>query len=121
MFFCYNFFVNFIIVNIIKVWNFKVMDIGGILDFYVKVWLMYKDKWVEKKKMVMMKRNLNFIFNEFFVFDIFMEKLREMIIIIIVMDKDRFSCNDVIGKIYLFWKSGLGEVKYWKDMIVCFW
>lgn len=60
---------------------------------------MYKDKRVEKKKTVTMKRNLNPIFNESFAFDIPTEKLRETTIIITVMDKDRLSRNDVIGKV----------------------
>lgn len=60
---------------------------------------MYKDKRVEKKKTVTMKRNLNPIFNESFAFDIPTEKLRETTIVITVMDKDRLSRNDVIGKV----------------------
>ncbi|KAE8607023.1 hypothetical protein XENTR_v10010972 [Xenopus tropicalis] len=114
---CYNPSTNAIIVNIIKARNLKAMDIGGTSDPYVKVWLMYKDKRVEKKKTVVMKRCLNPIFNESFIFDIPTEKLRETTIIITVMDKDKLSRNDVIGKIYLSWKSGPGEVKHWKDMI----
>ncbi|XP_043827676.1 synaptotagmin-7 isoform X1 [Dromiciops gliroides] len=114
---CYNPSANSIIVNIIKARNLKAMDIGGTSDPYVKVWLMYKDKRVEKKKTVTMKRNLNPVFNESFIFDIPTEKLRETTIIITVMDKDKLSRNDVIGKIYLSWKSGPGEVKHWKDMI----
>ncbi|XP_075784566.1 synaptotagmin-7 isoform X3 [Pelodiscus sinensis] len=114
---CYNPSANSIIVNIIKARNLKAMDIGGTSDPYVKVWLMYKDKRVEKKKTVVMKCCLNPIFNESFIFDIPTEKLRETTIIITVMDKDRLSRNDVIGKIYLSWKSGPGEVKHWKDMI----
>ncbi|XP_075423060.1 synaptotagmin-7 isoform X3 [Ascaphus truei] len=114
---CYSPSGNSIIVNIIKARNLKAMDIGGTSDPYVKVWLMCKDKRVEKKKTVVMKRCLNPIFNESFIFDIPTEKLRETTIIITVMDKDRLSRNDVIGKIYLSWKSGPGEVKHWKDMI----
>ncbi|XP_055138137.1 synaptotagmin-7 isoform X1 [Symphalangus syndactylus] len=98
---CYNPSANSIIVNIIKARNLKAMDIGGTSDPYVKVWLMYKDKRVEKKKTVTMKRNLNPIFNESFAFDIPTEKLRETTIIITVMDKDKLSRNDVIGKSYL--------------------
>uniref|UniRef100_A0A8C5X1T4 Synaptotagmin 7 n=1 Tax=Malurus cyaneus samueli TaxID=2593467 RepID=A0A8C5X1T4_9PASS len=90
---------------------------GSSPDPYVKVWLMYKDKRVEKKKTVVMKRCLNPVFNESFAFDIPTERLRETTIVITVMDKDRLSRNDVIGKIYLSWKSGPGEVKHWKDMI----
>ncbi|XP_040265338.1 synaptotagmin-7 isoform X1 [Bufo bufo] len=114
---CYNPSANSIIVNIIKARHLKAMDIGGTSDPYVKVWLMYKDKRVEKKKTVVMKRCLNPIFNESFIFEVPTEKLRETTIIITVMDKDRISRNDVIGKIYLSWKSGPGEVKHWKDMI----
>uniref|UniRef100_A0A803YG55 Synaptotagmin-7 n=1 Tax=Meleagris gallopavo TaxID=9103 RepID=A0A803YG55_MELGA len=108
---CYNPSANSIVVNIIKARNLKAMDIGGTSDPYVKVWLMYKDKRVEKKKTVVMKRCLNPVFNESFSFDIPTERLRETTIVITVMDKDRLSRNDVIGK------SGPGEVKHWKDMI----
>ncbi|MGH0150787.1 UNVERIFIED_CONTAM: hypothetical protein FKN15_022236 [Acipenser sinensis] len=71
-------------------------------DPYVKLWLMHKDKRVEKKKTVVMKCCLNPVFNESFPFEIPTERLRETTIII---------------TIYLSWKSGPGEVKHWKDMI----
>ncbi|XP_068596036.1 synaptotagmin-7 [Brachionichthys hirsutus] len=114
---CYNPTANTITVNIIKARNLKAMDIGGASDPYVKVWLMHKDKRVEKKKTVTMKRCLNPVFNESFPFDVPAHVLRETTIIITVMDKDRLSRNDVIGKIYLSWKSGPAEVKHWKDML----
>ncbi|XP_066556411.1 synaptotagmin-7 isoform X2 [Amia ocellicauda] len=114
---CYNPTANTITVNIIKARNLKAMDIGGTSDPYVKVWLMHKDKRVEKKKTVVLKRCLNPVFNESFPFDVPTERLRETTIIVTVMDKDRLSRNDVIGKIYLSWKSGPAEVKHWKDMI----
>ncbi|XP_053369716.1 synaptotagmin-7 [Clarias gariepinus] len=114
---CYNPTANTITVNIIKARNLKAMDIGGTSDPYVKVWLMHKDKRVEKKKTITIKRCLNPVFNESFPFDIPAHVLRETTIIITVMDKDRLSRNDVIGKIYLSWKSGPAEVKHWKDML----
>ncbi|XP_073720755.1 uncharacterized protein [Misgurnus anguillicaudatus] len=114
---CYNPTANTITVNIIKGRNLKAMDIGGTSDPYVKVWLMHKDKRVEKKKTVTIKRCLNPVFNESFPFDVPAHVLRETTIIITVMDKDRLSRNDVIGKIYLSWKSGPAEVKHWKDML----
>ncbi|KAM9375471.1 synaptotagmin-7 [Pholidichthys leucotaenia] len=114
---CYNPTANTITVNIIKARNLKAMDIGGTSDPYVKVWLMHKDRRVEKKKTVVMKRCLNPVFNESFPFDVPAHVLRETTIIITVMDKDRLSRNDVIGKIYLSWKSGPAEVKHWKDML----
>ncbi|XP_037343841.1 synaptotagmin-7b isoform X2 [Pungitius pungitius] len=114
---CYNPTANTITVSIIKARNLKAMDIGGTSDPYVKVWLMHKDKRVEKKKTVVMKRCLDPVFNESFPFDVPAHVLRETTIIITVMDKDRLSRNDVIGKIYLSWKSGPAEVKHWKDMM----
>ncbi|CAM9818666.1 unnamed protein product [Lampetra planeri] len=114
---CYNPTANKITIAVIKARNLKAMDIGGTSDPYVKVWLMNKEKKVEKKKTEVKKRCLNPVFNETFVFDIPTEKLRETTIVVTVMDKDRLSRNDVIGKIYLSWKSGPGEVKHWKDMI----
>ncbi|XP_056268697.1 synaptotagmin-7b [Pseudoliparis swirei] len=113
----YNPTANTISVSIIKARNLKAMDIGGTSDPYVKVWLMNKDKRVEKKKTVVMKRCLNPVFNESFSFDVPAHVLRETTVIITVMDKDRLSRNDVIGKIYLSWKSGPAEVKHWKDMM----
>ncbi|KAF0041031.1 hypothetical protein F2P81_006929 [Scophthalmus maximus] len=83
------------------------MDIGGTSDPYVKVWLMHKDKRVEKKKTVTMKRCLNPIFNESFPFDVPAHVLRETTIIITVMDKDRLSRNDVIGKNLAYSKAVL--------------
>jgi len=62
---------------------------------------MHKDKRVEKKKTVTMKRCLNPIFNESFPFEVPAHVLRETTIIITVMDKDRLSRNDVIGKVIL--------------------
>uniref|UniRef100_A0A8C2ATP2 Synaptotagmin-7 n=1 Tax=Cyprinus carpio TaxID=7962 RepID=A0A8C2ATP2_CYPCA len=105
---CYNPTANTITVNIIKARNLKAMDIGGTSDPYVKVWLMHKDKRVEKKKTVTIKRCLNPIFNESFPFDVPAHVLRETTIIITVMDKDRLSRNDVIGKVlplYIFRNS----------------
>ncbi|KAG7245428.1 hypothetical protein INR49_010879 [Caranx melampygus] len=99
---CYNPTANTITVNIIKARNLKAMDIGGTSDPYVKVWLMHKDKRVEKKKTVTMKRCLNPVFNESFPFDVPAHVLRETTIII---------------TIYLSWKSGPAEVKHWKDML----
>lgn len=60
---------------------------------------MHKDKRVEKKKTVVMKCCLNPVFNVSFPFDVPAHILRETTIIITVMDKDKFSRNDVIGKV----------------------
>uniref|UniRef100_A0A8C4NBA9 Synaptotagmin-7 n=1 Tax=Eptatretus burgeri TaxID=7764 RepID=A0A8C4NBA9_EPTBU len=114
---CYNPTANKIALAVIKARNLKAMDIGGTSDPYVKVWLMHKEKKVEKKKTEVLKNNLNPIFNQTFTFFVPTEHLRDTTITVTVMDKDQLSRNDVIGKIYLSWKSGPAEVKHWKDMI----
>lgn len=68
---------------------------------------MHKDKRVEKKKTVVMKRCLNPVFNESFPFDVPAHVLRETTIIITVMDKDKLSRNDVIGKVSSSFSSPL--------------
>lgn len=84
-----------------KVASSRALLCAHVADPYVKVWLMHKDKRVEKKKTVTMKRCLNPVFNESFPFDVPAHVLRETTIIITVMDKDRLSRNDVIGKVGL--------------------
>lgn len=83
----------------IRVFYRDVVPFSPPADPYVKVWLMHKDKRVEKKKTVVMKRCLNPVFNESFPFDVPAHVLRETTIIITVMDKDKLSRNDVIGKV----------------------
>uniref|UniRef100_UPI00358E8B21 synaptotagmin-7 isoform X3 n=1 Tax=Myxine glutinosa TaxID=7769 RepID=UPI00358E8B21 len=114
---CYNPTANKIALAVIKARNLKAMDIGGTSDPYVKVWLMHKEKKVEKMKTEVLKNNLNPVFNQTFTFSVPTENLRDTTITVTVMDKDQLSRNDVIGKIYLSWKSGPAEVKHWKDMV----
>ena len=47
------------------------------IDPYVKVWLMFGDKRVEKKKTPIYKCNLNPIFNATFEFDVPWEQIRD--------------------------------------------
>ena len=44
--------------------NLKSKDINGLSDPYVKVWLMFGEKRVEKKKTPIYKCNLNPTFNQ---------------------------------------------------------
>ncbi|XP_074646740.1 synaptotagmin-7-like isoform X2 [Tubulanus polymorphus] len=86
-------------------------------DPYVKIWLQYGGRRVEKKKTTIKKRTLNPVYNESFIFDVPLEKIRETSMAITVMDYDNLSKNDLIGQILIGPKSGPAEQKHWNDMI----
>ena len=72
-----------------------------ISDPYVKVWLMFGDKRVEKKKTPVYKCNLNPIFNATFEFDVPWEQIRDCALDVTVMDFDTVGRNELIGKLIL--------------------
>ncbi|XP_026696415.2 synaptotagmin-7 [Ciona intestinalis] len=114
---CYQPLEGILDVEIIKGRNMKPMDINGTSDPYVKIWLIYRGKRIEKKKTEIHKNNLNPEFQEEFTFNAPMDRLREMQLEITVMDHDIIGRNDTIGKIYLGHKSGGLEKQHWKDML----
>lgn len=70
-------------------------------DPYVKVWLQFGDKRIEKRKTPIFKCTLNPIFNESFSFNVPWEKIRECSLDIMVMDFDNIGRNELIGRILL--------------------
>lgn len=78
-------------------------------DPYVKVWLMFGDKRVEKKKTPIYKCNLNPIFNASFEFDVPWEQIRDCALDVQVMDFDTVGRNELIGKILLACKLMRGN------------
>merc|ERR1712218_292734 len=59
-----------ITVVVLKARNLPKMDITGLSDPYVKIYLMYNNQRISKKKTHVKKRTLNPVFNESFVFDL---------------------------------------------------
>lgn len=70
-------------------------------DPYVKVWLQFGDKRIEKRKTPIFKCTLNPIFNDSFSFNVPWEKIRECSLDIMVMDFDNIGRNELIGRILL--------------------
>ncbi|XP_071942768.1 synaptotagmin-7-like isoform X2 [Antedon mediterranea] len=101
---------------IMKCRNLQAKDITGKSDPYVKIWHMYKGKRVEKKKTTVKKCTLNPIFNEEFVFDVSLDKIRDTSFIISVLDRDRLSKNDAIGSVLIGHKTSPLEMKHWNEM-----
>lgn len=135
---CYQPSSSILTLSLIRARNLKAKDINGksgeiglekyyniillliLLDPYVKVWLLFGDKRVEKRKTPIFKCNLRPKFNETFEFDVPWEKIRECSLDVMVMDFDNIGRNELIGKIILAGKNGSGasETKHWQDMIL---
>ncbi|XP_012288340.1 synaptotagmin-7 isoform X2 [Orussus abietinus] len=116
---CYHPSNSVLTITLLKARNLKAKDINGKSDPYVKVWLQFGDKRVEKRKTPIFKCTLNPVFNEAFSFNVPWEKIRECSLDVMVMDFDNIGRNELIGRIQLAGKNGSGasETKHWQDMI----
>ncbi|XP_011299534.1 synaptotagmin-7 isoform X1 [Fopius arisanus] len=116
---CYHPSNSVLTLTLLKARNLKAKDINGKSDPYVKVWLQFADKRIEKRKTPIFKCTLNPVFNEAFSFNVPWEKIRECSLDVMVMDFDNIGRNELIGRIQLAGKNGTGasETKHWQDMI----
>lgn len=80
------------------------------LDPYVKVWLQFGDKRIEKRKTPIFKCTLNPVFNEAFSFNVPWEKIRECSLDVMVMDFDNIGRNELIGRIQLAGKLKVNSI-----------
>ena len=78
------------------------LHICCLADPYVKIWLLYRGKRVEKKKTPVIKNTLHPNFSQSFTFQAPMGKLRDIQLEIAVMDYDAIGRNDTIGKVKFF-------------------
>ena len=71
---------------------------NSILDPYVKIYLLYNDQRIAKKKTHVKKRTLNPVFNESFVFELphLEEGLKNISLEFMLLDWDRVTKNEVI-------------------------
>ncbi|CRL07990.1 CLUMA_CG020863, isoform A [Clunio marinus] len=116
---CYHPSNSILTLSLVKARNLKAKDINGKSDPYVKVWLQFGDKRIEKRKTPIFKCTLNPHFNDSFSFNVPWEKIRECSLDVMVMDFDNIGRNELIGRILLAGKNGSGasETKHWQDMI----
>ncbi|XP_074000225.1 synaptotagmin 7 isoform X4 [Rhodnius prolixus] len=117
---CYHPSNSILTLTLLKARNLKAKDINGKSDPYVKVWLQFGDKRIEKRKTPIFKCTLNPVFNETFSFNVPWEKIRECSLDVMVMDFDNIGRNELIGRILLAGGkngSGASETKHWQDMI----
>lgn len=87
-------------------------------DPYVKIYLLYNGQRIAKKKTHVKKRTLNPVYNESFVFEVPAdEDLRNMSVEFLVLDWDRVTKNEVIGRLELGLNEGEMASKHWMEVI----
>ncbi|KAM9302089.1 synaptotagmin-8 [Gastrophryne carolinensis] len=106
-----------LVVVILEGRKLKRMDDDGFSDPYVKVQLaLNKKKW-KRKKTGIKKHTLNPYFNEEFTFDVTLEQIQNVDLIISVWDHDKVTKNEQIGKIFLGCRASGNALQHWSDML----
>lgn len=87
-------------VVVLKARNLPKMDVTGLADPYVKIYLLYNSQRIAKRKTHVKKRTLDPIFNESFVFEIpnGTEGLSKTSLEFALLDWDRVTKNEVSGE-----------------------
>lgn len=82
--------------------------------------MLYNNQRIAKKKTHVKKRTLNPVFNESFLFDIpYNEGLQNISMEFLVMDWDRMTKNEVIGRLEIGGKSSGQELHHWNEVMNC--
>nr|CAG4636989.1 EOG090X05OW [Ceriodaphnia reticulata]SVE72917.1 EOG090X05OW [Ceriodaphnia reticulata] len=105
---------------VLKARNIPRMDMTGLADPYVKIYLAHNGQRVAKKKTHVKKRTLNPVFNESFVFDLpaSATSLDNISLEFLVLDWDRVTKNEVIGRLELGGtKSNGTALHHWNEVL----
>uniref|UniRef100_A0A669Q4I3 Synaptotagmin 4 n=1 Tax=Phasianus colchicus TaxID=9054 RepID=A0A669Q4I3_PHACC len=113
---CYQSTTNTLTVVVLKARHLPKSDVSGLSDPYVKVNLYHVKKRISKKKTHVKKCTPNAVFNELFVFDIPCEGLDDISIEFLVLDSDRGSRNEVIGRLTLGSSAEGTGGEHWKEI-----
>lgn len=117
---CYQPAANRLGVVVLKARNLPKMDITGLSDPYVKIYLLYNGQRIAKKKTHVKKRTLNPVFNESFLFDVpYNEGLQNISLEFLVLDWDRMTKNEVVGRLEIGVKCGGQEASHWNEVMNC--
>ncbi|XP_053151104.1 synaptotagmin-4 [Hemicordylus capensis] len=113
---CYQSTTNTLTVVVLKARHLPKADVSGLSDPYVKVNLYHARKRISKKKTHVKKCTPNAVFNELFVFDIPCEGLEEISIEFLVLDSERGSRNEIIGRLTLGASVEGTAGEHWKEI-----
>ncbi|MBN3271515.1 SYT11 protein, partial [Polyodon spathula] len=104
-------------VVVLKAKHLPKMDITGLSDPYVKVNVFYGRKRIAKKKTHVKKCTLNPVFNESFIYDMPAELLPDISVEFLVIDFDRTTKNEVVGRLVLGVHSPTAAgATHWKEV-----
>ncbi|XP_053133228.1 synaptotagmin-11 [Hemicordylus capensis] len=105
-------------VVVLKARHLPKMDITGLSgNPYVKVNVYYGRKRIAKKKTHVKKCTLNPVFNESFIYDIPADLLPDVSIEFLVIDFDRTTKNEAVGRLILGAHSvTAGGVEHWREV-----
>ncbi|XP_059047862.1 synaptotagmin-4 isoform X2 [Achroia grisella] len=106
-------------VVLLKARNLPKMDVTGLADPYVKMYLLYNGQRIAKKKTHVKKRTLNPVFNESFVFEVPAAPnatLDHVSLELLVLDWDRVTKNEVIGRLELGAEGAGGARHHWREV-----
>ncbi|XP_041511853.1 synaptotagmin-11 isoform X1 [Microtus oregoni] len=105
-------------VVVLKARHLPKMDITGLSgNPYVKVNVYYGRKRIAKKKTHVKKCTLNPVFNESFIYDIPTDLLPEISIEFLVIDFDRTTKNEVVGRLILGAHSVTASgAEHWREV-----
>ncbi|XP_058790059.1 synaptotagmin-4 [Phymastichus coffea] len=106
-------------VVVLKARNLPKMDVTGLADPYVKIYLLYNGQRIAKRKTHVKKRTLNPIFNESIVFEIphGAEGLGKISLEFALLDWDRVTKNEVIGRLEIGGPKCQGSaLNHWNEV-----
>ncbi|KAM3872717.1 synaptotagmin-11-like [Diretmus argenteus] len=105
-------------VVVLKARHLPKMDITGLsANPYVKVNVFYGRKRIAKKKTHVKKCTLNPVFNESFIYDVPPELLPEISVEFLVVDFDRTTKNEVLGRLPLGLHSPCSSgASHWREV-----
>ncbi|XP_046844678.1 synaptotagmin 1-like isoform X2 [Xenia sp. Carnegie-2017] len=105
-------------INILEGKNLKSTDKDGYSDPYIKISLVQDGKKVQKRKTTVKKHTLNPYYNETFTFNVPFEKIEFTSLMVVVLDYDRLSKSEVIGRTIIgALAPGGPELQHWQDML----
>ena len=91
-------------------------------DPYVKVYLVYQGRQVEKWKSCVKKNTLVATFNEPFQFDLENKDINHVELEIVILDYNRFSRNDLMGTVQLGANARQHSgYSHWTDVVTTPW
>ncbi|KAJ8273530.1 hypothetical protein GJAV_G00102640 [Gymnothorax javanicus] len=106
-------------VVVLKAKHLPKMDITGLSgNPYVKVNVFYGRKRIAKKKTHVKKCTLNPIFNESFIYDVPAELMPDIAVEFLVIDFDRTTKNEVVGRVVLGAQSpNASGITHWREVL----